>query len=127
MDTSNIVSAIFCAVLCSAYFAPTALADDQGSVKDAYAAPVVVLGAATGIVVGTPIAAVRMSGRDIKAVFDQYDGDTFSWKFWGRPLALPIGIIEGTIKGCIGGPKNAIRYSKDKPFSKDAFSLEELK
>ncbi len=118
---------------CSVIFAATviactasnALADDQGAVKKVCAVPILMFGAAAGIVVGTPIAAARMSGKDMKAIYHEYDDDTFSWKLWGRPLAIPVGILEGAIKGCIIGPKNAIRYA-NKPFSKEAFSLEDL-
>jgi len=127
MDVKKILLAIVNAVLLSACLVPSGLADDQGAVKSICAAPLVVLGAVTGIVVGTPLAIVRLSRKDIKGIFHAYDSDTFSWKFWGRPAALPVGIMTGTIKGCIVGPKNAIRYTKEKPYSKDVFSLEDLK
>jgi hypothetical protein len=126
MNTKRIWLWTVAVVLVTAMGSSYALADNQSAGKS-QAAPVILLGATTGIIVGTPIAAARMSGREIKAVFHEYDNDTFAWKFWGRPLCLPVGIIEGTIKGCIAGPKNALHYSKDKPFSGDAFSLNELK
>jgi hypothetical protein len=125
MDIRKTLAASVCAVLLAACSVCRALADSQGAGKSA-SAPVVVLGVASGIVVGTPIAATRMSGRDMNAIIQAYDGDTFAWKCFGRPVAIPLGILEGTIKGCIAGTKNAIRYSKDKPFSKEAFSLEDL-
>ena len=121
------LSSIVCALLLCTCSMNSAQADNQGSAKSACAAPVVLLGAVTGIVVGTPIAIARVSGKSIAGIFHEYDGDPVCWQFWGRPLCLPIGIIEGTVKGCVVGPKNAIKYAKDKPFSKDAFSLEELK
>jgi hypothetical protein len=124
--TNAMLLSITCAMLVSALVADSVLADDPGPVKSACAAPVVVAGAITGIIFGTPIAIARMSGRSMSAIYHEYDNDPVCWQFWGRPVALPLGLVEGTIKGCIIGPRNAFRHAKDKPFSRDAFSLEDL-
>lgn len=105
---------------------PCAVADKSSAGNNIYTAPTIVLGTTAGIVVGTPVATTRITGKSIKAIFHEYDNDSFSYKFWGRPFALPMGILVGTIKGCIVGPKNAMRYAKEKPFSKESFSLEDL-
>jgi hypothetical protein len=125
-DTKTMLPSIACTMLLSAFCADGALADDPGAVKGACAAPVAVAGALTGIIFGTPIAIARMSGRSMSAIYHEYDNDPVCWQFWGRPCALPLGLVEGTIKGCIVGPRNAFRHAKNKPFSREAFSLEDL-
>ena len=96
-----------------------AIADSSSAGKSIYNTPIIVSGAAAGMIIGTPIATTRITGKSIKSIFHAYDGDSFSYKLWGRPCALPVGILAGTIKGCIVGPKNAFRYAKDKPLSKE--------
>jgi len=90
---------------------------NQAATKTNPSVPLAVFSSASGLIVGTPIAAVRLSAKEMKSIYHEYDNDPLCWKFWGRPLAIPFGIVEGTIKGCIAGPK---------PFSKEAFSLEAL-
>jgi len=99
---------------------------NQAATKTNPSVPLAVFSSASGLIVGTPIAAVRLSAKEMKSIYHEYDNDPLCWKFWGRPLAIPFGIVEGTIKGCIAGPKNALHWSSVKPFSKEAFSLEAL-
>lgn len=119
------MDSIFCALVLSAFSMNGALADDPGAVKNT-SAPLAFVGAITGTVFGTPIAIVRMSGHSMLGIYHLYDKDPLCWQCLGRPLALPLGVVEGTVKGCIVGPRNAFRYAKDKPFSKDSFSMEAL-
>jgi len=75
---------------------------------------------AVSVVVGTPIAVTREIPHNYKVLLDQYNDDNMSWKIMGAFSSIPVAVVAGTIKGCIGGAKHALT---NKPFSKDAFSL----
>jgi hypothetical protein len=116
---------LFLALISNSIYS-SAIADTSQGVENLCSTSSVLVAATAAIVVGTPIATTRITGKSINSIFHEYDGDSFSYKFWGRPFCLPVGILAGTIKGCIVGPKNAIRYAKEKPFSKESFSLKDL-
>lgn len=79
-----------------------------------------------GTVAGTPIAIVRKTGSQYKGCVNEFKKDSISYKFWGALYSGPVAAVAGPIKGTICGAKNAIRYSINKPFSKEAFSLGNL-
>jgi hypothetical protein len=81
---------------------------------------------ATGAVAGTPIAIVRKTGSQYVGCVKEFKKDSNSYKFWGALYSAPVAAVAGPIKGTICGIKNAVRYSIDKPFGKEAFSLGSL-
>jgi hypothetical protein len=126
LRSNRIYISSLCALLLNSISANCALADDPTANKGTASAPVAFVSAVSGVIFGTPIAIARMTGRSMSSIYHMYDKDPVCWQFWGRPVALPLGLVEGTVKGCIIGPKNAFRYAQDKPFSKDTFSLDDL-
>ncbi len=81
---------------------------------------------AVGTVVGTPIAIIRKTDSQYVGCVKEFKKDSNTYKFWGAACSAPVAVISGLIKGPVYGAKNAISYSIDKPFSKDAFSLGNL-
>jgi hypothetical protein len=81
---------------------------------------------ATGALVGTPIAIVRNTGSQYVGCVKEFKKDSNSYKFWGALYSIPVAAVAGPIKGTICGVRNAVRYSVDKPFGKEAFSLGNL-
>ena len=82
-----------------------------------------------GAIVGTPIAIVRLSKRETIAATKELSGET-SNPLIVLPcasLGLPAGIISGCFQGVLYGPINGWKYSDDKPYSKESFSLGEMK
>ena len=79
-----------------------------------------------GTMAGTPIAIVRKTASQYVGCVKEFKKDNNTYKFWGALYSAPVAAIAGPIKGTICGAKNAIHYSVDKPFSKDAFSLGKL-
>jgi hypothetical protein len=100
-----------------------AQADGGDSVKIACLAP---LSLVAGCVVGTPIAATRMTRRSFSSLMSALKDDNNSYKVWGGQCAILLAIPVGAIKGCYYGPKNAIVNCAKEPFSKDCFSLGEM-
>jgi hypothetical protein len=81
---------------------------------------------AAGTVAGTPIAIVRKTGSQYIGCIKEFKKDSNTYKFWGTPYSALVAVVAGPIKGTICGAKNAIRYSVDKPFSRESFSLGNL-
>jgi len=81
---------------------------------------------ATCAVAGTPIAFVRKTGSQYVGCVKEFKKDSNTYKFWGALYSAPVAAIAGPIKGTICGARNAIHYSVDKPFGKEAFSLGNL-
>ncbi len=79
-----------------------------------------------GTVIGTPIAIVRTTGSQYIGCVKEFKKDSNTYKFWGALYSAPVAAIAGPIKGTICGVKNAVHYSVDKPFGKEAFSLGNL-
>jgi len=99
---------------------------DSDALKTIGKSPLNAASIAAGIVAGTPIAIVRKTGRQYMGCVKEFKKDSNTYKFWGAVYSAPVAVTAGLIKGAIYGPKNALHYSVDKPFSKDAFSLGDL-
>jgi hypothetical protein len=122
----KILTTTLSAMLFSAVgFAP-AFADDSSPMKNVMMLPVRATGLVAGTAIGTPIAAVRMSAHDTKALATSIGGDNKMKMAAGCVVALPVGLFEGTVQGCYYGPHNAIKNCVDHPFSKDTFSLGDM-
>lgn len=82
-----------------------------------------------GTIVGTPIAIVRMSKREIGIAAKDLVGETSNPIFLAPAYGLAItpGIMSGTIYGVFAGAADAWKNSEDAPFSKEAFSLGDMK
>jgi hypothetical protein len=81
---------------------------------------------AAGTVVGTPIAIVRKTGSEYIGCVKEFKKDSNTYKFWGAAYSAPVAVVSGLIKGTVYGAKNAVHYSFNKPFGKEAFSLGNL-
>jgi hypothetical protein len=93
---------------------------EDSPVKTAAMLPVRAAGVFVGVALGTPIAIARMT----KKRFHDYVGDSKDMgEDGGMLLAIPMSFGEGLAAGLYYGPRNAF-VNSDKPFSKDALSLE---
>lgn len=99
---------------------------DSDIKKEVCKLPLTATSVAASTVVGTPIAIVRKTGSQYVGCVKEFKKDSNTYKFWGALYSVPVAIVAGPIKGTICGAKNAVRYSIDKPFSRDAFSLGNL-
>jgi hypothetical protein len=89
--------------------------------------PVTLTSIAAGTAIGTPIAMIRKSAADTKECCDKLsDNGGMIKKAGASVIALPVGIVKGTVQGAILGPKNAFKNSGENPFSKDCFSMGDL-
>jgi hypothetical protein len=95
---------------------------EDSAVKTAAMLPVRAAGVFVGITVGTPIAIARMTKKRFHAWVDN-ETDMDNDKFNAMLFAVPMSVGEGLAQGLFYGPRNAI-VNSDKPFSKDALSLE---
>ncbi len=126
------LAAVLCAVaLGIGCIAPAMAADSEfGEIVDGVVMTTARLAAfSVGAVVGTPIAIVRKtwenSGNIAGKLTGNKDNDVLSTGV--QVLALPIGVFPGAIEGVGFGTANSWKNSKDKPFTKEFFSLGELK
>ncbi len=99
---------------------------DSGTLKTVGKVSICATSIAAGTVVGTPIAMVRKAGSQYVDCVKEFKKDSNAFKFWGAGCSVPVAVVSGLIKGPVYSAKNAIRYSTDKPFGKDAFSLGKL-
>jgi hypothetical protein len=81
--------------------------------------------------IGTPIAVVRQVAvriRDFTGTFaDKIGGkDSFPPNLFASVLSIPFGTLVGSAEGLYYGPKNAVQYGFEKPFSQDSFSLGDM-
>lgn len=83
----------------------------------------------TGAVVGTPVAVVRMSKREIVTSTRELVGDTDNPLFLGAGgiLGVPAGLMSGAIYGLYAGVADSWVNADDNPYSKDSFSLGDMK
>ena len=109
----------------SAFTAKSAFADTD-VVKTVGKVSLTATSMAAGTVAGTPIAIMRKTGSQYIGCLNEFKKDSNTYKFWGAAYSAPVAVISGLIKGTVSGAKNAVRYSIDKPFGKDAFSLGHL-
>lgn len=107
-------------------FAIIAVLADPAIVKPAARPVAAASSMVTGIVAGTPIAVVRKTGSQYIGCVKEFKKDSNTYKFWGAVYSAPVAVVSGLVKGTTYGPKNAIRYSTNKPLSKDSFSLSNL-
>ena len=112
-------------MLSAASFAP-ALADDSSPVKNVAMLPVRAVGLCASTAIGTPVAAVRMSAHNTMAMCNDIGGDSMPKKAMASVIALPYGVVKGTVQGCYYGPHNAIKNCVEHPFSKESMSLADL-
>jgi len=112
-------------ILCSALLLQPAFADSDGlnTISKASLSASSMVG---GTVAGTPIAIVRKTGSEYIGCVKEFKKDSNTYKFWGAAYSAPVAVVSGLIKGPVYGAKNAIHYSIDKPFGKEAFSLGKL-
>jgi hypothetical protein len=111
----SIIVALACALPCGAE-------DGKSVAKSAVMMPVRIAGCFAALAVGTPIAIMRIARTQYKDYVDDakdMDGDAGG----GRVLSIPMSVGDGIAQGLYYGPRNAIA-NFDKPFSKEAFSLE---
>ncbi len=82
-----------------------------------------------GWVVGTPIAIARMSKREIIAATRDLVGDTSNPILLGAGgvLGVPAGLMSGGMYGAYAGVADSWVNANDNPYSKDSFSLGEMK
>jgi hypothetical protein len=82
-----------------------------------------------GVVVGTPIAFVRMSKREVVSATRELVGETENPLILAPAsvLGVPAGIMSGGIYGLAHAIGNAWTNADDNPFSKDSFSLGDMK
>lgn len=83
----------------------------------------------TGVIVGTPIAIFRKSvectASDTKELVGESKNPIFLVP--AGMLSLPWGVFSGSVEGLYAGIADSWVYADDKPFSKDSFSLGEMK
>jgi hypothetical protein len=81
-----------------------------------------------GAIGGTPIAIVRVSARETVSATRDLVGETSNPLLLGAAgvLGVPAGVLSGALQGPVYGMKNSWD-NLDEPFSKDAFSLGEIK
>jgi hypothetical protein len=89
------------------------------------------VGSAVGFAVGTPIALVRCTKRElIKETKEAYTLGAVRPKVLAYATAVffgvPSGAMSGIWYGAINGTADGWAYSKDKPFTKGTFSLDKL-
>ncbi len=82
-----------------------------------------------GWVVGTPVALTRMSKREIITATRELVGDTDNPLILGAAgiLGVPAGLMSGGIYGLWAGAADSWVNADDNPYSRDAFSLGEMK
>lgn len=82
-----------------------------------------------GVVVGTPIAIARMSKREIVTATKDLTGETDNKLLLGAGgvLGVPAGLMSGAIYGVYAGVADSWVNANDNPYSKDSFSLGEMK
>lgn len=112
-------------IMFSIFAVKPALADTNIS-KTISKVPVSAASMAASTTIGTPIAIVRKTSCEYVGCVKEFKKDSNTYKFWGAAYSAPVAVVSGLIKGTVYGAKNAIRYSVNKPFSKDAFSLAKL-
>jgi hypothetical protein len=83
----------------------------------------------TGVIVGTPIAIFRKSVECTVSDTKELVGESRNPVFLvpAGIISLPWGVFSGGVEGLYTGVANSWVNSDDKPFSKDAFSLGEMK
>ncbi|HEY9786471.1 MAG TPA: hypothetical protein V6D17_13775 [Candidatus Obscuribacterales bacterium] len=126
---NKILAAALCslAVTTSVYL-PASAKDIGETAKAVFMVPVKLVSFSAGALVGTPIAVVRMTSKNtVQATKDISGKDANPIKVgFASLLGLPIGVVTGTVEGGYYGMENAAIHT-DKPFSKEQFSLGELK
>lgn len=117
-----------CAVALLLGLTPAHAADIGSAAKFAAKMPVEFASFCTGAVFGTPIAVARKTAQNsVKATKDASGNSDNKGKLAAASLiGLPVGIFTGSIEGVYWGLANSWTNSS-KPFSKDAFSLGEMK
>ena len=100
---------------------------DSDILKAIVKTPLSATSMAAGTVAGTPIAIVRKTDEQYVRCVKLFKRDNNSYKFWGTTCSIPVAVGAGLIKGTIYSTKNAVYYSVNKPFDKNAFSLGPLK
>lgn len=114
------------ALLLSGVIQAPSHADAGEMAKALFKFPITVTSFAAGTAVGTPIAMGRKSMADTKEYADKWGDGGMIKKTGGTLVALPAGLVRGTVEGAVLGPKNAWKNSCEHPFSKDCFSLGDL-
>lgn len=84
---------------------------------------------AAGAVAGTPIAVVRKCKEEMinATVISAEDSKNPLRLTLAGIMGVPFGLWSGIFDGAYSGLKTSLIYSGEKPFSKDTFSLGELK
>ena len=82
-----------------------------------------------GVVVGTPIALVRMSKREIVTATRELVGETDNPLILGAGgvLGVPAGLMGGALYGLYAGTADSWVNADDNPYSRDSFSLGDMK
>ena len=82
----------------------------------------------TCTVVGTPVALVRHTVDEIKQgevdLVGKYNNIIF--KTIATGISTPYGLLSGFMQSPFWGIRNSVKYSKEKPFSKEAMGLGKL-
>lgn len=103
-----------------------AMADD--SVKGAAMIPVRLVAFAVGAVVGTPIAVLRKTCENTSNMSEELGGkDNPALRGASALATLPFAIFKGGLEGMYYGTANSWANSSEHPFSKDSFSLGDMK
>ena len=103
-----------------------AMADD--SLKGAAMIPVRLLAFGVGAVVGTPIAVLRKTCENTTTMSGEIGGkDNPALRGASALAILPFAVFKGGLEGLYYGTANSWANSSEHPFSKDSFSLGEMK
>lgn len=92
--------------------------------------PVTATSFAVGAVFGTPIAMVRKARVETVNATKDLIGESKNpilVTLFGTGFGLPAGALSGALQGVVLGPYHSAKNSVDEPFSKDVFSLGEMK
>ena len=127
--TKRIAALLGVLALSAASFAPAQAVEAPDVAKSLVLTPVRLVAFGVGAVVGTPIAILRKSYQDTSSTAEQISGKSDNkFKTAGAYLfAWPVGVFTGTLEGTYLGTKNSWMNSSEHPFSKDSFSLGEMK
>lgn len=100
---------------------------DGDSVKGAMMIPVKAVAFVAGAAVGTPIAIVRKTASNDKAMAGQLSGKDNPLVTGAAGLVcLPFAVFKGGLEGSVAGVQNSWKNSSEKPFSGESFSLGDM-
>ncbi len=133
--SKSLVAALLAACTAFGFSTSAAFAEDSKEIVTTTALaettmiPVKLLGVATALVGGVPISVLKNTSRNLDAYTSQVATEIKDYEGLSPlvPLSLPGEVISLTgscVKGVIDGSSNAIK-SWDKPFTQQAFSLED--